>query len=440
MRLHSKELRMHTTLSRLLAAALCLVVMMSMATAAAAQQTTGTIAGRVLDKQKAAVPGATVTAKNSSTGFSRNEVSDSEGLYRITGLPVGTYNLSIEMSGFQSQSRSVQVDVSETRTADFDIAVARVSENVTVTAQAALVDTTSSAVGGVVDPRRVENLPLNGRQFANLAVTIPGVGLGFHSDPTKSTQFSPQINGGNGRNINYQIDGGDNNDDTVGGLLQLFPLEAIQEFNFLTSRYKAEYGRSNGGVMNIVTKSGTNDWRGSFFELFRDGSMNAKTETEKRGSLAKGDYRRNQFGGSFGGPILRDRAHFFAAVERTQQDTTQAVSTKGLFTTQDGVFPTPYRETLFTGKATSNLSPRQYLTARYGRNQNSQPYGATPQATPDNWGDSANKFNSFNVNHNWSLGGAKLNEFVFQYADFDNHIAARSESAFESFPNGVTVG
>ena len=122
-------------------------------------------------------------------------------------------------------------------------------------------------------------------------MTIPGVGLGFHADPTKSTQFSPQINGGNGRNVNYQIDGGDNNDDTVGGLLQLFPLEAIQEFNFLTSRYKAEYGRSNGGVMNIVTKSGTNDYRGSFFELFRDKSMNAKTETEKRGAIDKQDYQ-----------------------------------------------------------------------------------------------------------------------------------------------------
>ena len=107
--------------------------------------------------------------------------------------------------------------------------------------------------------RRIESLPLNGRQFANLAATIPGVGLGFHSDPTKSAQFSPQINGGNGRNVNYQIDGGDNNDDTVGGLLQAFPLEAIQEFNFVTQRFKAEYGRSNGGVMNIVTKSGTND-------------------------------------------------------------------------------------------------------------------------------------------------------------------------------------
>ena len=133
-----------------------------------------------------------------------------------------------------------------------------------------MIERTSSSVGGVVDMERIESMPLNGRQFANAAITIPGVGLGFHSDPTKSTQYSPQIAGGNGRNVNYQIDGGDNNDDTVGGLLQLFPLEAIQEFNFVTQRYKAEYGRSNGGVMNIVTKSGTNQMRGSWFTNFRD--------------------------------------------------------------------------------------------------------------------------------------------------------------------------
>jgi outer membrane receptor protein involved in Fe transport len=428
---------MHQPSCRLLLAALW---MLAAATATFAQQTTGTIAGRVLDEQKAAVPGATVTAKNDSTGFTRSEVSDAEGLYRITGLPVGGYTLSIEMSGFQTQKRAVQVNVSETVTSDFEVRVAQLAENVTVTAASALVDTTSSAVGGVVDTRRIENLPLNGRQFANLAVTIPGVGLGFHADPTKSTQFSPQISGGNGRNVNYQIDGGDNNDDTVGGLLQLYPLEAIQEFNFLTSRYKAEYGRSNGGVMNIVTKSGTNDYRGSFFELFRDRSMNAQTETEKRGAIAKQDYRRNQFGGSFGGPLMKDRAHFFAAVERTNQDTTQVVTTKNLFPSKDGVYATPYRETLFTGKATANLGARQYLTVRYGRNNNSQPYGAAPLATPDDWGDSRNKFNSINVNHNASLSGSKLNEFVFQYADFDNHIAARTQTAYESFPNGVTVG
>src|ERR671913_1895245 len=137
---------------------------------------------------------------------------------------------------------------------------------------------------------------------ASRACRSTGVMLGYHSDPTKSTQFSPQIGGGNGRNVNYQIDGGDNNDDTVGGLLQLFPLEAIQEFNFVTSRYKAEYGRSNGGVMNIVTKSGTNDPRGSWFTLLPDDSLNAKTQTEKRTAASSGDdvekqdYRRYQYG------------------------------------------------------------------------------------------------------------------------------------------------
>ena len=220
------------------------------------------------------------------------------------------------------------------------------SESVNVTGESPLVETGSSSVGGVVDVQNIESLPLNGRQFANLALTIPGVGLGFHSDPTKSTQFSPQIGGGNGRNVNYQIDGGDNNDDTVGGLLQLFPLEAIQEFNFQTARYKAEYGRSNGGVMNIVTKSGTNQFQGSGFTLFRDDSMNATTETEKLSNVEKQDYRRYQFGGSFGGPIVQNRAHFFAAAERTQLDTKQTVNTFGLFPSEDGIFTTPVRENL----------------------------------------------------------------------------------------------
>ncbi len=202
-------------------------------------------------------------------------------------------------------------------------------ESITVNAETPLIETSSSSVGGVVDIGRIESLPLNGRQFANLAATIPGVGLGFHSDPTKSSQFSPQIGGGNGRNVNYQIDGGDNNDDTVGGLLQLFPLEAIQEFNFVTQRYKAEYGRSNGGVMNIVTKSGTNNYSGSAFSLFRDQSLNARTHSEEVANAPKADYRRYQYGGSFGGPIAQNRAFYFAAIERTQQDTNQTVNTLG---------------------------------------------------------------------------------------------------------------
>jgi outer membrane receptor protein involved in Fe transport len=409
--------------------------------AAFAQQTSGTVTGRVTDQQGAAIPGVAVTAKNPQTGFTRTETSDAEGVYRLSALPVGVYEVTAELSGFQTISKKdVEVNVGQTQAIDFSLKVAAIAETVTVTGATPLIETTSSSVGGIVSPRRIETIPLNGRQFANLAATIPGVGLGFHTDPTKSTQYSPQINGGNGRNLNYQIDGGDNNDDTVGGLLQLFPLEAIQEFNFQTQRFKAEYGRSNGGVLNVVTKSGTNSPSGSVFEFFRDKSLNSLSESEKLASAAKQDYRRNQFGGSFGGPITKDKAHFFFAVERTNQDTTQVVDTSGLFPDKNGTFPVPYRETLLTGKATVNLNARQYLSVRYGRNTNSQPYNAARNSTFDNWGDSTNKFNSINLNHNTVLGGAKLNEFIFQYADFRNNIASRSSAPSETFPNGLSIG
>jgi hypothetical protein len=423
-----------------------LVLLLSCASAFA-QQTTGSITGRVLDQQGAAVPGVTITAKSGQTGFTRSETSDAEGLYRLNALPVGTYDVTAELQGFSTiANKGVDVNVAQTITLDFALKVASMAETVNVTGAVPLIETTSSSVGGLVDPKRIENLPLNGRQFANLAATVPGVGLSFHSDPTKSTQYAPLVNGGAGRNINYQIDGGDNNDDTVGGLLQQFPLEAVQEFNFQTQRFKAEYGRSNGGVLSVVTKSGTNLWSGSGFEFFRDKSMNALTQTEKLAVLGtnaaptKGDYRQNQFGGSFGGPIQKDRTHFFLAIERTQQDKTQTVNTQGLFTDQDGVFAVPYRENLFTGKMTTNLNAAQYLSVRYARNNNSQPYGAAPNSTFNNWGDSTNKFNSINLNHNWVLGGSKLNEIIFQYADFGNNIASRSSAPNESFPNGVSTG
>jgi outer membrane receptor protein involved in Fe transport len=411
------------------------------ATPAWAQQTSGNLTGQITDESKAAVPGATVTATNTATGFTRVSTSDGEGTYRLTALPVGTYTLTVELAGFRTISREgTVINVGTSIEIDFSLSVASVQETVTVSGESPLIEATSSSVGGVVDVGRIESLPLNGRQFANLAATIPGVSLGFHSDPTKSTQFSPQIGGGNGRNVNYQIDGGDNNDDTVGGLLQLFPLEAIQEFNFVTSRYKAEYGRSNGGVMNIVTKSGTNNLRGSWFTLLRDDSMNSLTETERLGGSEKQDYRRYQYGGSVGGPIVRNKVHYFGAFERTQQDTFQIVNTEGLFPGEDGTFSTPYRETLVTAKGTMNLNPQHYLSVRYGRNQNSQPYGAGPQSPPSNWGTSENRFNSINLNHNWVVGASGLNEAIFQYADFRNSIGANSGDPTQNFPNGVSIG
>jgi hypothetical protein len=413
----------------------------ALATPAMAQQTTGSITGRIVDAQGAAVPGVTVTTTQTQTAFTRTDVTDAEGIYRLPALPVGTYDITAELQGFSKvENKGVIVNVGQTLDIAMTLKVASLAESITVTGETPLIETRSSSVGGVVDVGRIESLPLNGRQFANLAATIPGVGLGFHSDPTKSTQFSPQIGGGNGRNVNYQIDGGDNNDDTVGGLLQLFPLEAIQEFNFVTQRYKAEYGRSNGGVMNIVTKSGTNKYSGSAFSLVRDKSLNNRTHAEETSNAPKADYRRYQLGGSFGGPIALNKAFFFAAAERTQQDTNQAVNTLGLFPNVDGVYKTPVRENLVTVKQTTTINPSQYLAVRYGRNTNAQPYNAGLRSAPSFWSTSTNSFNSINLNHNWVLGGSKLNEFIFQFANFKNDIPLSSPDPYELFPNTVAIG
>ena len=218
------------------------------------------------------------------------------------------------------------------------------------------------------------------------------------------------------------------------------PSSEIQEFNFVTQRYKAEYGRSNGGVMNIVTKSGTNSFSGSAFSLFRDKSLNSQTHSESVSNAPKADYRRYQFGGSFGGPIALNRAFFFGAVEKTQQDTNQTVNTLGLYPQSDGVYPTPVRETLLTVKQTTTINPSQYLSVRYGRNTNTAPYAAGLRAAPTFWSTSENSFNSINVNHNWVLGGARLNEIVFQYANFKNSIPLSSVDAYELYPNTVAIG
>ena len=390
-----------------------------------AQVTGGTITGRITDPQGAAMPGVLVEARNRDTGFTRSDVSNETGTYHLGAVPVGSYDVSAEISGFRRfEAPAIPVNVGRDVTIDIPMRLAALAETVTVSAAPVPVSTRSSSLGEVIDLARIEALPLNGRQFANLAATVPGVALGFHSDVTKSAQYTPQVSGGNGRNVNYVVDGGDNNDDTVGGLLQLFPLEAIQEFDVITHRFDAEYGRSSGAVLNVVTKSGTNQLRASWFTLMRDDGLNARTLTEKSKNLPKQDYDRLQFGGSLGGPVVRNQVHYFAAYERTQQNTKQAVDTLGLYPEQDGVFDVPFRQNLFTAKVTATPRPEHYVAVRYGSDRNSQPSGAMLRWAHSSWTTSENTFDSVNVNHNWVAGQSMLNELVVQYSGFVNDVPA----------------
>ena len=256
---------------------------------------------------------------------------------------------------------------------------------------------------------RIESLPLNGRQFANLAATVPGVGLGFHSDATKSAQYTPQISGGNGRNVNYLVDGGDNNDDTVGGLLQLFPLEAIQEFNVLTQRFKAEYGRSNGGVINVVTKSGTNNLRGSWFTLFRDDSAErADVQPSRSPTSTSRTTAATSSAAAFGGPIVAEQGALLRRRSSGRSRTRGRRSTRSASSRRrTASIDTPLPREPAHRQGHGDARPRRTTcSVRYGRNSNSQPSGAGAAQRADRWAHQHNKFNSVNVNHNWVIGGS----------------------------------
>ena len=405
-----------------------------------AQTSTGTIVGRITDEHEAAVSGASVQATNAAIGFVREGASDGAGTYRLAGLPVGVYQIRVQSEGFTTaERRTVVVTAGRPITIDVTVRVGTVSDAVVVRAEPPLIDQQSSALGEVVDLQRIQSLPLNGRQFANLAALVPGVGLGFHSDIAKNAQYSPQISGGNGRNVNYVVDGGDDNDDVNGGLMQQFPLEAIQEFELLTHRVSAEHGRSSGAVLSVVTKSGTNDPHGSGFGLFRDDSLNGQTFTERLNGVDKQPYSRAQFGGSFGGPIVRNRLHYFAAYERTSQDTNQVVNT-AMFADQNGVHEIPFRQNLFTGKVTAHMRPEHHLAFRVGVERSSQVTGAGPKFAPSTWHYGHNTFSSINASHNWIAGAAALNELVVQYADATIDIPRTTSGPSIATFDGMTRG
>jgi hypothetical protein len=406
----------------------------------AAQTTGGNIQGQVLHESEP-LPGVTVTATNEATGLERSTVTGANGDYRFAVLPPGTYSVTFTMDGFADvEIDTAAVNVGSTTTVDAAMRVASVEETITVTAEAPLIATDPS-IGTFVSQTELENLPLNGRQFANVAVLAPGTSLSYNSDPTKPGQLTVLLNGGNGRNVNFTVDGGDNTDDTIGGALQNFNLDAVQEFKIQTSQYKAEYGRSSGGVLSVVTKSGTNDFAGSLYDYARDDSLTARTETEKRAGAEKQEYERDQYGATLGGPIVRNRAHFFATYGKLEEDKSYTVDTDGVFPGLDGTSQaTPFEDELITAKATVAVGASQLLQVRYGFQKNTQKYGASPIATPDSLGTLANEYESILAGHTAPIGTRMVNEFFFQYTNFDNLISADSNNPTLYFPSGVRSG
>ncbi|PYR20194.1 MAG: hypothetical protein DMF98_23870 [Acidobacteria bacterium] len=296
-----------------------------------AQITSATISGTVKDQTNAVLPGVDVVVKNVSTGLTRTGVTDANGYFTLPGLPPGTYETRASLTGFGTAVERVTLAVAQEAGLTLTLAVTGTAESITVVGTAALVDTRSAAMSAVVTEKTISELPLNGRNYIDLALLQPGVSNFSEKDSTSSSNRGTKlnINGMSFRSNSYLLDGanmrGYAGTATVSAAETTLGVETIQEFRVVTNAYSADYGRAMGGVISLVTKSGTNNVHGSGFEFFRDSSMDARNFFD-RGSEPP-PFRRNQFGASFGGPIQRNRLFFFGGVERLQEDLGVTTST-----------------------------------------------------------------------------------------------------------------
>jgi hypothetical protein len=298
---------------------------------AGAQIGGGEINGLVTDAQGAAVPGANVTATNTATGGARTAISTGTGGYALSGLPPGLYAVDVMLSGFRSvRHEGVRVQTGVTIRLDIALMVGDVAEAITVTAAPPSLRS-SASLGQVVSEEKVSSLPLNGRSFVTLITLVPAVAL-------PPGQAFPRINGGRPRTNEYLFDGISVLQPEPGQVAFFPVVDAIQEFKVETNSPPAEFGRFNGGVVNLTTKAGTNTLHGTAFEFFRHDALTARNFFQTA-NAAKPGFRRNQFGGVLGGPVLRNRTFFFADYQGQRQDIERTVlSTVPTMAQRQGIF------------------------------------------------------------------------------------------------------
>jgi outer membrane receptor protein involved in Fe transport len=435
-----------------LMAALAAILCVSPAIASA-QQETATIIGTIVDAQRASLPGATVTAKNTATGFVRTGVTDQEGRYRIAAVPPGSYEISAEMQGFSRAVRTgVTLTVGGEAVINFDMAVASVTEAVTVQADAPIVETTTSAVQSTLRREQLDLLPLAGRDYTNAIRLVPGAA---------ANNSSYGFGGSRGRSNTFNVDGVDNSDEISGFAHQSPALDSIQEIQVLVNGFKAEYGQASGGVVNVITRSGTNQVHGTGFFLFQDENLRSRSPYANR-NLPVDPNQRLQYGATVGGPIRQNQTHFFGTYERDDRDTfatntytlpsaaqvaNAAPSTLQFLATHNieisrfgegGTQRLVRPEFVDVHKATARVdhqfSPNQYFTARYLLDSNDQPSGLGGSLLDYNGGRTYLKTQYVNFNHKWVLGATKLNEAYVQYGNHHEEI----DAIFNTIPR-VTI-
>jgi hypothetical protein len=403
---------------------------------ARAQVADGVIEVLVQDQSQAILPGVTVTVLRPDTGFTQNNVTDATGVVRFIALPPGVYNVQAELSGFATvKQEGVTLRVGQTAKLTFSLKVAQVSETVNVTAEVPVVDVFKTDSSTNIIPEQIEALPVANRDFQSLAFLAPGVqrergGFRFVTN-------QPVIGaGGNASQSTILVDGVDFTDQTLGLARARFSQDAIGEFRVIANRFDSEIGGSAGGALSIVTKSGTNDLHGSAFGFFRDDALRAQGELDKQ----KNPYSRQQLGGTIGGPIVKDRTHFFVSFEQVNEDNITLFRPQGSFASLAEDVPVPGNASLFYTGIDHRISDAQnfrgkFMYERY-RQENFRVGGVADESNGmrldrDNWNVTAT--------HAWTVTNSSLNQFSVQFGQRKFDEPNNSTALAESFSAGNTL-
>ncbi len=413
---------------------------------------TGTLLGTVTDKSGAIVPGAGVKATNVDTGISREATTNESGQYRFDLLPTGTYEVRVSMKGF-STAVFGKVGLAVSQTTTIDASLEPSSQNTVVTVEAAgaaLVDTQKTDVSVPITSREIEDLPLNGRDFVNLAYLAPGAKPVNSYDPTKNRIGVFAVDGSNGRNVNVTVNGIDDKDNTVGGPVMQLPLEAVKEMNVSTQRFSAANGRSEGAAITAITRSGGNDWHGSLYLFDRNQALNANDYFSEKGDSPKPDYGRQQFGGAIGGPIRKDKDFIFFTLEREREATSIAADptafseltlAKPLGADPAAAIPTPYFDWRYNGRWDHSFSARHNMFFSYSDQQNN---GLNDQSTSQNdltaGNFTTNRLILASVNFNSVFSPTVVNSVTVGYQYWNNVIDSTLKVPTVTFASGETFG